>query len=73
MAWLAVDKDGTEIICPIEPTRGSSRDRSLGSWIAKENVGGENVHYQFQVPSGTIFKLIGKTLTWEDKPVELKS
>lgn len=59
MAWVSVDKNGDEYVWRDKPRRmGNS------FWI----------HYQLieQLPSGSIDKLIGRKLTWEDEPVELK-
>lgn len=63
MAWVAVDKDGTEKIFSdyCKPIRGYYIEH-LGKWIGIGIV----------VPKGTIKKLIGRELTWEDEPVELK-
>lgn len=65
MAWLAVDKDGTETIFTDKPCKVFDDveycfywDSSSGSFIP--------------IPKGTIKKLIGRDLTWEDNPVELK-
>ena len=63
MAWLAVDKDGTERIYPFEPYRVTDY------WTC--------CMYMFlsgpiNLPKGTIKKLIGKEITWEDNSVELK-
>ena len=109
MAWLAVNKDGTEIISEEKPYRafvepplgiiyynpnnfqdgnlypdGNSRytwgaisSEKAEEWVATyryTNEDGENeidvIH--FQIPKGSIKKLIGKELTWEDEPFELK-
>lgn len=59
MAWLAVDLDETELIFELIPERS---DR--GDWI-------QGCDYVL-VPKGSIEKLIGKELTWDDEPVELK-
>lgn len=62
MAWVAVDKDGTEYIFRKEPERLS--------------VNWQDLMYGFytdiRLPRGSIKKLIGKDLTWQDEPVELK-
>lgn len=62
MAWVAVDKDGTEYIFLDKPERLS--------------VNWQDLMYGFytdiQIPRGSIKKLIGRDLTWEDNPVELK-
>lgn len=57
MAWLAVDKDGAEYIYNQRPTK------SVNLWYAEQAV---------DLPKGIVEKLIGKQLTWEDEPVELK-
>lgn len=61
MAWIAVDKNGREFIYMDKPNRGvieflPSHDE--GSYI--------------ELPQGSIKKLIGRELSWNDDPVELK-
>lgn len=58
MAYVAADEDGIETIHKDKPFRHK------GCW----QCGDEEVN----MPKGSIEKLIGKTLTWEDEPVELK-
>lgn len=62
MAWVAVNKDGTEYIFRDKPERLS--------------VNWQDLMYGFytdiQIPRGSIYKLIGRDLTWQDEPVELK-
>ena len=63
MAWVAVDKNGTEAVFSGKPERYSY-----------DNIG--CIWYDFygkdvRLPSGSIEKLIGRKLTWEDEPVEL--
>ena len=60
MAYVAVDKDGTNVIYGDKPKRKDSH----WLWLC-----GEETVY---LPKGSIEKLIGKKLTWEDEPVELK-
>ena len=62
--WLAVDNEGTEIIFQSKPKRG----RFFNLWVPKEDREG----FSITVPKGTIKKLIGRDLTWEDEPVEYK-
>lgn len=61
MAWVSVDKDGRECIYQFRPKRSIDMFASL---------------YKYStclcIPKGSIKKLIGKDLTWEDNPVELK-
>lgn len=69
MVWLAVNKNGQEIISPEKPIR------YWNEWIYKEEmcIEGEcgDVQYEIYIPKGTIKKLIGYELTWEDEPVEI--
>lgn len=61
MAWVAVDKNCCECLFSIKPERSpycTWRIRAYGIYI--------------KLPKGSIKKLIGRDLTWEDDPVELK-
>lgn len=61
MAYVAVNKDGTEYIYPEKPFRLTE------SWTGiRMNV------TAIALPKGNIEKLIGKSLTWEDKSIKLK-
>lgn len=64
MAWVAVDRNGTERIFSdyVKPKRGYYTEY-LGQWIGIGII----------VPKGSIKKLIGRDLTWGDEPVELKN
>ena len=71
MAWVAVDNNGNEKISMGKPFRG------WGSmWEYEEEVFIESecgtVEMIIDIPIGTIEKIIGKKLTWEDDPVEIK-
>ena len=57
MAWVAVDKIGEELISRTEPFR-------VGDYWIGDSI--------FHLPKGSIKKLIGRELTSEDEPVELK-
>lgn len=57
MAWLAVDKDETELIFELEPFRINNTEWMQGCNYVK-------------LPTDSIEKLIGKKLTWLDEPVE---
>ena len=65
MAWLAVDRDGGECIYNMKPTRHISK-----MWWLCDCEGDDK--YGIELPHGSIIKLIGKELTWEDEPVELE-
>lgn len=59
MAWLAVDgKNNTEWVYDYKPERASEFWYDIGNFI--------------KLPKGSIKKLIGRDLTWDDEPVELK-
>lgn len=60
MTWLAVDRDKNENIFKNKPCR------VYNSFWWDYNVNTLNL------PKGSIEKIIGKHLTWEDKPIELK-
>ena len=61
MAWVAVDDSGEEYIYGEKP----ERDPFYKFWRDGE------IEIQFELPEGSIKKLIGKNLTWEDEPKEL--
>lgn len=64
MAWVAVNKDGSEWIYDGgRPYRGY--DTFL---VASIGIGRAAI----ELPKDTIKKLIGRKLKWEDEPVELK-
>jgi len=64
MAWLAVDKNGDELIFASEPRRDTDNDLWDSSDLSDE---GNYV----DLPIGTIEKLLGQVLTWDDEPVNL--
>ena len=63
MAQVAVNKDGTEIIADFE----LKKSKENGIWYIDDF---ENC--PIILPKGSIKKLIGKELSWKDKPIELK-
>ena len=89
MAWLAVDKNGTECVFKRKPKRVKTTNKwndvvtkfvcegRLYGWI-----GGYEYHPTYgelqiikqstksKLRKGSIQKLIGKKLTWEDEPVK---
>lgn len=65
MAFLAVDADGTECIYDKIPMRSESFEKL---WRRHDRIRDNYV----KLPTGSIKKLIGRELTWEDEPVELK-
>ena len=60
MAYVAVDEIGTEAIFEEVP------ERFENYWIFTSDS------WFINLPKGLIAKLIGRELTWEDEPVELK-
>ena len=82
MAQLAVNKDGTEVIgeslCRgyinrhvfVAHDYGVDNNK-LDVWLSIYNDPDEGyTDISIQLPKGTIKKLIGRELTWNDKPVE---
>lgn len=69
MAWLAVNKNGDEIISPDKPTRWGDE------WADMDDVCFESecvaVDMTLILPKGSIYKLIGKDLEWGDEPEKL--
>lgn len=63
MAWLACHgKPNVEYIYSEKPERSK-----IGPfWVADPDVS------QIELPKGSIKKLIGRTLSWKDAPVEIK-
>lgn len=61
MAYLACDEDGQECIFDEEPYR------YVDGWECMDEIYGNVV----TLPKGSIAKLIGKELTWEDKPFKI--
>ena len=68
MAWVAVHKNGEEGVFNHKPTRGAR----LEFWYDEVKDGGIFYDTEICLPKGSIKKLIGRDLTWEDNPVELK-
>ena len=65
MAWLTVDSDGSEYIYSEKPRRYKN------CWDMAYDEDGYPIGSMVLLPKGTIKKLIGKDLTWEDDPIEL--
>ena len=64
MAWLAVSRDGSEWVFMFEPERVDGID----NWYDVGSCCEDGV----ELPKGSIEKLTGKTLTWDDEPVEIQ-
>ena len=68
MAFVAVEKDGTEVIFNALPKRYSD------CWGMLINLEKETCWTDFQktyLPTGSIKKLIGMEISWKDDPHEL--
>lgn len=63
MAWVAVTRQGREFISMCKPTRVTDEDNYYG-W--------KDIFTEISLCSGSIKKLIGIDLTFDDEPVELK-
>lgn len=61
MAWLAVDLNDEEYIFEYEPIRNFEYSRFLSY----------DMDGYIDLPQGTIEKIIGRKLTWDDEPVEI--
>ena len=67
MAWVAVNKDGSERIFLQKPKRFVH-----GTWVSTHNDYATRFYDFVELSKGSIKKLIGKELNWDDEPVELK-
>lgn len=73
MAWLVRGSHGEEFIFDYEPYRickYTSNDEKICYW--RGFAEGRYVDEPKELPRGSIKKLIGRDLTWDDDPVELK-
>ena len=66
MVYVAVDKDGTEVIFNDKPVRGINNIKGNCNQWALNSVTSKYI----VLPKGSIEKLIGRTLTWDDEPVK---
>lgn len=62
MPFVAVDKDGQELMSKEKP----QRDNIFGMWIEMEEF---DIEY---LDNGSIEKLTGKKLRWKDEPLEVE-
>lgn len=69
MAHVAVEKDGKEWIFSGSPRRIDKLydGKRADLWVCHRVLDS-----CIELPKGSIKKLIGRTLTWDDEPVELK-
>ena len=63
MSWVAVKKQEREVKSKCKPIRVTDKDNYYG-W--------KDTFTEISLCSGSIKKLIGRKLTWNDEPVELK-
>lgn len=62
MAWLAVDRDGSEYIYNFKPIRKNDGFEYDESYYDSGYI---------KLPQGSIEKLIERKLSWSDEPVEI--
>lgn len=72
MAWLAVNSWGCEEMFHNCPERIENRywQDNIVYWEIREHTTCAD-DYSIELPKGTIKKLIGKNLTWDDEPVKI--
>lgn len=71
--FLAVNKNGDEVILDNFPVLQGEIWTDERSAHDEEYFSIEDHNSAIILPKGTIYKLIGKYLTWEDGPISLKS
>lgn len=59
-----VDEDGTENVSNKMPTRTLD-----GFWVCSEIINGKEIDLNVELPKGTIEKILGFTISWEDNPI----
>ena len=64
-AWVAVDKNSEEFVYDNTPIRENTK---LGKYWDSQSFDSNAIN----LPKGSIKKLIGRDLTWNDEAVELK-
>lgn len=70
MTWVAVDMSGAECIFDNKPERNNNQWEDIDYSVYGEIQ--YDVDTCIVLPKGSIRKLIGKELTWDNDPVELK-
>ena len=72
MAWLAVDQDGKECIYNTKPRRFFHKIEGGDQWISSEDliIEDDDANFIF-LPAGSVEKLLGRKLSWNDEPVEI--
>nr|DAY39053.1 MAG TPA: hypothetical protein [Caudoviricetes sp.] len=71
--FLAVNKNGDEVILDNAPARQGEIWTDERSAHDEEYFSVEDHNSAIVLPRGTIYKLAGRHLTWEDDPISLKS
>lgn len=90
MAWLAVDKDGTEAVFRRKPKRVKTTNKwndTVEKFVCEGRLYPSNDGYEIHksygslqtikqttksvLPKGSIKKLIGKTMTYNDEPFKI--
>lgn len=66
MAWVAIDEFEDECILDPKPSK-NKKDKDWKDYWNDFYIG------KIRLPKGTIKKLIGRNLTYDDEPVELKN
>ena len=90
MAWLAVDKDGTEAVFRRKPKRVKTTNKwndTVEKFVCEGKLYPNNDGYEHHksygslqtikqttksiLPKGSIKKLIGKNITYNDEPIKI--
>ena len=68
MAYLAVDESGDELIFENSPSRRYSVYPPNRGWWESWDEEQTEEYFPVRLPSGTIERLTGKNMSWEDEP-----
>lgn len=74
MAYLAVNKDGTEVMFKGKTTPSMWNERWYQPSDTAQHIEGRVIHLLYEgkpLPSGTILALTGQKINWNDEPIKI--
>lgn len=73
MAFLVVNPNGKEIVFQRKPTRRDEviNKKKVTTWYPFSDIQDSAPNFFVVLPSGSIKKLIGREITWENEPIEI--
>lgn len=73
MAFLVVNPNGKEIVFQRKPTRRDEviNKKRVTTWYPFSDIQDGAPNFFVVLPPGSIKKLIGREITWENEPIEI--